>query len=52
MPWELPDDCVQLHGGHGSMNEYLVCRIAGAARVQRVYGRTGEIIKELISRAL
>jgi acyl-CoA dehydrogenase len=49
---EVIDDCVQLHGGYGYMNEYLVCRMFADARVQRIYGGTNEIMKEVISRSL
>jgi acyl-CoA dehydrogenase len=49
---EVLDECVQLHGGYGYMNEYMVCRMFADARVQRIYGGTNEIMKELISRAL
>jgi acyl-CoA dehydrogenase len=46
------DECVQLHGGYGYMNEYLVARMYTDARVQRIYGGTNEIMKEVISRGL
>ncbi len=46
------DECVQLHGGYGYMNEYLVARMYADARVQRIYAGTSEIMKEVISRAL
>lgn len=46
------DSCLQLFGGYGYMNEYLVARMFTDARVQRIYGGTSEIMKELISRAL
>jgi acyl-CoA dehydrogenase len=46
------DECVQLHGGYGYMTEYLVCRLFADSRVQRIYGGTNEIMKELISRSL
>ena len=46
------DECVQLHGGYGYMNEYLVCRMFADSRVQRIYGGTNEIMKELISRSV
>jgi acyl-CoA dehydrogenase len=46
------DGCVQLHGGYGYMNEYLVCRLFADSRVQRIYGGTNEIMKEVISRSL
>ncbi len=37
---------------NGYMNEYLVCRMFADSRVQRIYGGTNEIMKELISRSL
>ncbi|MFC7049480.1 acyl-CoA dehydrogenase family protein [Emcibacter nanhaiensis] len=49
---EILDECVQLHGGYGYMREYLVARMYADARVQRIYGGTSEIMKELISRSL
>src|ERR1700683_563871 len=39
---EVLDECVQLHGGYGYMNEYMVCRMFADARVQRIYGGTHE----------
>jgi acyl-CoA dehydrogenase len=49
---QVLDECVQMHGGYGYMNEYLVCRMFADARVQRIYGGTNEIMKELISRSV
>jgi acyl-CoA dehydrogenase len=46
------DECLQLFGGYGYMNEYLIARMYVDARVQRIYGGTNEIMKEVISRAL
>ena len=46
------DECQQLFGGYGYMNEYVVCRMFADSRVQRIYGGTNEVMKELISRAL
>lgn len=46
------DECVQLYGGYGYMNEYLVARMYTDARIQRIYGGTNEIMKEVISRDL
>jgi acyl-CoA dehydrogenase len=46
------DECVQLFGGYGYMNEYLVARMYTDARIQRIFGGTSEIMKEVISRAL
>jgi acyl-CoA dehydrogenase len=49
---KVMDECVQLFGGYGYMNEYLVCRMFADSRVQRIYGGTNEIMKELISRSI
>ncbi len=46
------DECLQLFGGYGFMNEYVITRMYADARVQRIYGGTSEIMKEVISRAL
>ncbi|WP_035304584.1 acyl-CoA dehydrogenase family protein [Actinokineospora inagensis] len=46
------DECLQLHGGYGYMNEYPIARIYADQRVQRIYGGTNEIMKEIISRSL
>lgn len=46
------DKCVQLFGGYGYMNEYMVARMYADARVQRIYGGTNEIMKEVIARSL
>ncbi|MGH8140318.1 MAG: acyl-CoA dehydrogenase family protein [Steroidobacteraceae bacterium] len=52
MQQQVIDECVQLHGGYGYMNEYLVCRMFADSRVQRIYGGTNEIMKEVIARSL
>lgn len=49
---EILDLCVQLHGGYGYMAEYPVARMWADARVQKIYGGTNEIMKELIARTL
>ncbi len=49
---EVLDDCVQLHGGYGFMQEYAIAEMWADARVQRIYGGTNEIMKELIARSL
>ena len=46
------DTCLQLFGGYGYMNEYLIGRMYSDARIQRIYGGTSEIMKEVISRAM
>ncbi|MCX7961436.1 MAG: acyl-CoA dehydrogenase family protein [Burkholderiales bacterium] len=46
------DACLQLHGGYGYMWEFPIAQAYVDARVQRIYGGTNEIMKELISRSL
>lgn len=46
------DQCLQLHGGYGYMNEYRVARAYRDARVQKIYGGTNEIMKEIIGRSM
>jgi len=52
MQFKVLDQCVQLFGGYGYMHEYPIARAWADARVQRIYGGTNEIMKELISRGL
>jgi alkylation response protein AidB-like acyl-CoA dehydrogenase len=52
MQGRVADTCLQLHGGYGFMREYGVSRAFVDARVQRIYGGTSEIMKELISRSV
>ena len=49
---KLIDECLQLFGGYGYMKEYVIARLYADARVQRIYGGTNEIMKELASRFL
>ena len=49
---KVMDECVQLHGGYGYMWEYPIARAYADARVQRIYGGTNEIMKELITRSM
>ena len=46
------DAALQLHGGAGYMNEYMVARLWRDARVTRIFGGTNEIMKEVISRSI
>jgi len=46
------DACVQLHGGYGYMLEYPIARAYLDNRIQRIYGGTSEIMKEIIGRSL
>ena len=48
----LADDALQLHGGAGYMNEYMIARIWRDARVTRIFGGTNEIMREVISRSI
>jgi acyl-CoA dehydrogenase len=52
MQCKVLDACVQIHGGYGFMWETFVTRAWADARVQRIYGGTNEIMKELIGRSL
>ena len=49
---QVMDECVQLFGGYGYMLEYPIARAFVDARVQRIYGGTNEIMKEVIARAM
>ncbi|MEE2692144.1 MAG: acyl-CoA dehydrogenase family protein [Pseudomonadota bacterium] len=49
---ETIDECLQLFGGYGYMDEYPISRMYADARVQRIYGGTNEIMKLLIARTL
>jgi len=48
----VADECLQLFGGYGYMSEYPISRAWTSARVQRIFGGTNEIMKEIISRSL
>jgi alkylation response protein AidB-like acyl-CoA dehydrogenase len=50
--WQIIDRCLQLHGGYGYINEYEIARLWRDARVQRIYGGTSEIMRDLIGRKL
>ncbi|MGV7121911.1 acyl-CoA dehydrogenase family protein [Sphingopyxis sp. 550A] len=52
LQWKCCDVALQLHGGAGYMNEYPIARLWRDARVQRIYGGTSEIMKEVIGRSL
>ena len=49
---KVMDECVQLHGGYGYMWEVPITRAYADARVQRIYGGTNEIMKEVIARRM
>ena len=52
MQSRLVDHCLQFFGGYGFMKEYEISRLYVDARVQRIYGGTSEIMREIISRQL
>lgn len=52
MACKIIDECVQLHGGYGYMNEYPIARMYKDQRVSRIYGGTNEIMKLVIGRSL
>lgn len=49
---DVMDECVQLHGGAGYMDEYPICRMFLNARVSRIYAGSSEIMREIIARSL
>ncbi len=52
MQGRITDTCLQLFGGYGYMAEYPISRFFCDARIQRIYGGTSEIMKEVIARSL
>ncbi|MDH7640149.1 acyl-CoA dehydrogenase family protein [Sphingomonas oryzagri] len=52
MQGRVIDMALQLHGGAGYMNEYMVARLWRDARVTRIFGGTNEIMKEVVSRSI
>ena len=50
--WYIVDRCLQMYGGYGYINEYEVARLWRDSRVQRLYGGTTEIMKDLMGRAM
>ncbi len=48
----VTDQCVQLHGGNGYMDEYPICRMFTNARVSRIYAGSSEIMREIIARSI
>jgi len=52
LQFSLLDRCLQLHGGYGYMEEYPIARMWRDGRVQRIYGGTNEIMRDIVGRAL
>jgi alkylation response protein AidB-like acyl-CoA dehydrogenase len=51
LQFKVMDECLQLHGGYGYMNEYPIARAWADSRVQKIYAGTNEIMKEIVARA-
>ena len=49
---EIMDECLQLYGGYGYILDYPISRMYADARVQKIYGGSNEIMKELIARSI
>jgi acyl-CoA dehydrogenase len=49
---KIMDECLQLHGGYGYINDYPIARLFCNSRAQRIYGGTNEIMKVLVARTL
>ena len=49
---QIMDDCVQLHGGAGYMDEYPICRMYVNARISRIYAGSSEVMREIIARSI
>ena len=52
MQFRVLDECLQMFGGYGYMREYAIARAWVDARVQRIYGGTTEVMKEIVARQL
>jgi acyl-CoA dehydrogenase len=52
LQFRVLDQCLQLHGGYGYMQEYPIAKAWADARVQRIYGGSNEIMREIIGRTL
>ena len=52
MQFRVTDTCLQLFGGYGYMDEFPISRVWRDARVQRIYGGTSEIMKDIVGRSL
>jgi acyl-CoA dehydrogenase len=52
MQCQVIDECLQLFGGYGYMRDYPIAQMYADARVQKIYGGSNEIMKEIIARTL
>jgi alkylation response protein AidB-like acyl-CoA dehydrogenase len=49
---EIVDECLQLHGGYGFMEEYAIAKLHGDVRAQKIYGGANEVMKLIVARSL
>jgi acyl-CoA dehydrogenase len=52
MQCKITDECLQLFGGYGYTAEYAISRFYTDARIQRIYGGTSEIMREIVARSV
>ncbi len=50
--WKVIDDCLQLFGSYGYMDEYPISRLLRDARIDRIHGGSSEVMKIVIARSL
>jgi acyl-CoA dehydrogenase len=52
LQFQVLDQCMQLHGGYGYMEEYPIARMWRDGRVQRIYGGANEVMQDIVGRSL
>jgi acyl-CoA dehydrogenase len=52
LQWQVADQCLQLFGGYGYMDEYPISRLWRDARVQRIYGGANEVMKDIVGKVV
>lgn len=52
LQWQVADQCLQLFGGYGYMEEFPIARLWRDARVQRIYGGANELMKEIVGKSV
>ena len=50
--FDVVNECLQLHGGNGYINDYRISHMFRNSRVKTIYGGSSEIMKVLIARSL
>lgn len=49
---KVTDRCLQIFRSYGYMTEYPFARRMATTRIQKIYGGTNELMKELLARSL